>query len=375
MGYSSVRGGMDAIEHAESLIAEQVTASEHPVALPQVADHVQLLLDQVMGEGGVYDVDLGTLAVKQAEGDPIEAAFLLRAYRTTLPRLGYSFPSSGRQMRILRRISSAFRDIPGGQVLGRTRDYTQRLLDFTLRDTPPVSPAPRVDDAALAPAPPPEEFPLVIDTLRGDGLMHDAPLHPAYDEPFDVTREPLRFPSTRAARLQVLARGETGAMLSLAYAGMRGYGGAHGYIAELRQGDLPVLISHPITGGPVRIGWVPATECYQVVGGQASQHVHTGEEDHEHDESFDPDYVVSYGVVIGRNERKAISMSILDGSLKKAEKSGAAIEDEEYVMYHIDSIESMGFVEHLKLPHYVDFVASVHRTSKVRELVAAARRG
>jgi alpha-D-ribose 1-methylphosphonate 5-triphosphate synthase subunit PhnI len=374
MGYSSVRGGMDAIEHAEALIAAQVTDSTHPVALPQVGDHLALLLDQVMGEGGLYDPDLGELAVKQAEGDPMEAAFLLRAYRTTLPRLGYSFPSTGRQIRILRRVSSAFRDIPGGQVLGKTRDYTQRLLDFTLRDATP-SPVLPVEGDFPAGAPP-EEFPLVIDTLRADGLMADAPQRPRDDEPFDVTRDPLRFPSTRAARLQVLARGETGAMLSLAYAGMRGYGGAHGYIAELRHGDLPVFISHPITGGPVRIGWVPVTECYQVVGGdEAAQHTHAPGEEHDHTHEHQPEYSVSYGMVIGRNERKAISMSILDGSLKKTQKTGASIEDEEYVMYHIDSVEAMGFVEHLKLPHYVDFVASVQRTSKVRELVAAARRG
>lgn len=377
MGYSSVRGGMDAIERAEALIAGQVTDSDHTVDLQQVTDHLQLLLDQVMGEGGVYDLDLGALAVKQAEGDPIEASFLLRAYRTTLPRLGYSFPSSGRQIRILRRVSSAFRDVPGGQVLGRTRDYTQRLLDFTLRTkaAPPASPPAAVGVSMPVAAPSEDEFPLVVDTLRADGLLAEAPSRPADGEPFDVTREPLRFPATRAARLQVLARGETGAMLSLAYAGMRGYGGAHGYIAELRHGDLPVQISHPITGGPVRIGWVPVTECYQVVGGDEAQHQHAPGTEHDHDHAPHAEFAVSYGITIGRNERKAIAMSILDGSLKKPEKSGAAIEDEEYVMYHIDSIEAMGFVEHLKLPHYVDFVASVQRTSKVRELVAAARRG
>ena len=56
MGYSSVRGGMDAIECVETLIASQVTGSVHPVALPQVADHIQLLLDQVMGEALVVDL-------------------------------------------------------------------------------------------------------------------------------------------------------------------------------------------------------------------------------------------------------------------------------------------------------------------------------
>ncbi|GMU41188.1 MAG: hypothetical protein AMXMBFR23_20540 [Chloroflexota bacterium] len=357
MGYSSVRGGLDAIEHAERLIQDQVTQGDHTLSVEQVADHLQLITDQVMGEGGVYDVGLGSLAVKQAEGDPIEAAFLLRAYRTTLPRLGYSLASTGRELRITRRISSAFRDIPGGQVLGRTRDYTQRLMDFALLDG--VAPEP-AQPATGEPAPDDDEFPLVIDFLRAQELMPQAPERPDI-EPFDVTREPLRFPATRSARLQGLARAETGALLSLAYAGMRGYGGDHGYIAELRQGELPVKISHPVTGRAVTIGWVPVTECYQLVGGQASK------------SKEQPDYTMGYGMVIGRNERKAISMSIIDASLKKEVKSGNVIEDEEYVLYHCDAIESMGFVEHLKLPHYVDFQASLVRTSKVRELVKAAR--
>ncbi|MDO9445773.1 MAG: carbon-phosphorus lyase complex subunit PhnI [Dehalococcoidia bacterium] len=358
MGYSSVRGGLDAIEHAERLIHNQVTEGGDILEVSQVADHLQLITDQVMGEGGVYDVELGALAVKQAEGDPIEAAFLLRAYRTTLPRVGYSLASSGRELRITRRISSAFRDIPGGQVLGRTRDYTQRLMDFSLLDGGEPMP---LGPIAQADAPEDDEFPLVIDVLRAQELMPAAPERPADIEPFDVTREPLRFPATRSARLQGLARAETGALLSLAYAGMRGYGGDHGYIAELRQGDLPVKISHPVTGRAVRIGWVSVTECYQIVGGQAS----TAKDR--------PDYTMGYGMVIGRNERKAISMSIIDASLKKEVKSGNVIEDEEYVLYHCDAIESMGFVEHLKLPHYVDFQASLARTSKVRELVKAAR--
>ncbi len=372
MGYSSVRGGLEAIGHAEQLIAGAVTDTDHEVGVEQVPGHLELLLDQVMGEGGLYDPQLGALAVKQAEGDPLEAGFLLRAYRTTLPRLGYSVPSSGRDTRVLRRISSAFRDIPGGQLLGKTRDYTQRLIDFGLgqkrapsegsNGTGEVNGAHATQPAEpLAPLPDEDEFPLVIDVLRAEGYMAPEPSEPVEDEPFDVTREPLRFPTRRSARLQVLARGETGAMLSLAYAGMRGYGGAHGYIGELRQGDLPVVISHPVTGKHARIGRVPVTESYQVVGGQATKA----------DER--PDYTMGYGIVTGRNERKAISMSIIDGSLKKEHKTGASIEDEEYVLHHIDAVEAMGFVEHLKLPHYVDFQASLQRTNSVRKLVQAAR--
>ncbi|MGH2588591.1 MAG: carbon-phosphorus lyase complex subunit PhnI, partial [Dehalococcoidia bacterium] len=132
MGYTAVRGGLDTIRHAEMLAEEMPLCSEEPLRLSQISRHLALALAKVMGEGGLYDTGLAALAIKQAEGDLIEAAFLVRAYRSTLPRLGYSFPVSGREMLVLRRISSVFRDIPGGQLLGLTRDYTQRLLNFDL---------------------------------------------------------------------------------------------------------------------------------------------------------------------------------------------------------------------------------------------------
>src|SRR5262249_58831843 len=87
---------------------------------------------------GLYDTTLAALAIKQAEGDLLEAAFLVRAYRSTLPRLGYSYAVNGSEMFVLRRISSVFRDLPGGQLLGLTRDYTQRLLNFDLGEDAPI---------------------------------------------------------------------------------------------------------------------------------------------------------------------------------------------------------------------------------------------
>ena len=92
-----------------------------------------------MAEGSLYDRDLAALAIKQAQGDLIEAAFLLRAYRTTLPRFAHARPVDTAAMRIARRISAIFKDLPGGQVLGPTYDYTHRLLDFGLagRALPP----------------------------------------------------------------------------------------------------------------------------------------------------------------------------------------------------------------------------------------------
>ena len=82
-----------------------------------------------MTEGGIADRELAALALKQASGDNVEAIFLLRAYRTTLPRLAVSEPIDTAEMRLERRISAVYKDIPGGQLLGPT-DYTHRLLDF-----------------------------------------------------------------------------------------------------------------------------------------------------------------------------------------------------------------------------------------------------
>ncbi len=82
-----------------------------------------------MSEGSLYDPELAALAIKQARGDLIEAIFLVRAYRTTLPRFGYSEPVDTGAMLAERRISATFKDLPGGQVLGPTFDYTHRLLD------------------------------------------------------------------------------------------------------------------------------------------------------------------------------------------------------------------------------------------------------
>ena len=87
-----------------------------------------------MTEGSLYDRELAALAMKQARGDMIEAIFLVRAFRATLPRFGATEPVDTGAMQVRRRISSTFKDIPGGQILGPTFDYTHRLLDPQLAD-------------------------------------------------------------------------------------------------------------------------------------------------------------------------------------------------------------------------------------------------
>jgi alpha-D-ribose 1-methylphosphonate 5-triphosphate synthase subunit PhnI len=390
MGYTAVRGGLQAIENAAALVDSMPVNSEWPARIEQIERHLQLAVCRVMSEGGLVDSELAALAIKQSEGDVIEAAFLLRAYRSTLPRLGYSHAVSGNEMLVLRRVSSVFRDMPGGQVLGLTRDYTQRLLNFGLLDgatsngagahlgdgkdalTLTLSQTERgldEGDGAEEVAATRDVYPNVIDFLREEGLMAPASERPPEDEPFDVTRTPPVFPLPRSGWLQVLARGEAGSMLMLAYSSMRGWGGTgHGAIAELRYGELPVRISHPVTSRPVKIGHVEGCEVHYIAGGFASLQ-----------ESEAADYQMGYGLVVGRDERKAISMSIIDCSLRFAKPGDPSREgpvaNQEFVVSHVDSVESSGFVEHLKLPHYVTFQAGVQRSRRFRELVEASSNG
>ena len=332
MGYVAVTGGERAIENA-SLVLEMFRKDD------------RLAVDQVMGEGSLYDPKLAEMAIKQSEGDLLEASFLIRAYRSTLPRLGYSEPIDTGRMFIIRRISSAFRDIPGGQVLGPTRDYTQRLLEFEPDERSVLETDSSVCD--------PPTFEKVSDSLKRDDLV--AVPEAGDEEPFDITRDNLQFPLPRSARLQALARGESGAMLSLAYSTLRGYGSVHPTLAELRVGYVELRIRHPQTGKEVSIGEVLVTECEGVLSSSI------GSVDLDEEARFS----LGYGLVFGQNERKAISMSILDGTTSHGEGKAPA-EDQEFVFYHIDGVDALGFVEHLKLPHYVTFQSSLDRAKKAR---------
>ena len=134
--YVAVKGGEAAILATHDLIAE--TRRGDPavpeIGVAQIREQMGLAVARVMNEGSLYDADLAALALKQAQGDSTEAAFLVRAYRTTLPRVGSSMPLDTSDMDIRRRISATYKDLPGGQVLGPTYDYTHRLFDFQLAD-------------------------------------------------------------------------------------------------------------------------------------------------------------------------------------------------------------------------------------------------
>jgi alpha-D-ribose 1-methylphosphonate 5-triphosphate synthase subunit PhnI len=365
MGYVAVKGGNEAIEEACRLFAyERTKGASPPLSVEQIEEQLYLAVDRVMGEGGLYAPKLAALALKQSAGDTFEASFMLRAFRATQQRLGYSLPNSTEKMRIIRRISSAFKDIPGGQILGATSDYTLRLLDFDLLG----------DDLARRRAfrerifrhlpldiQIPRTFPKVIDILRREGLLEEAlDARQKEQEVTDITRHPLTFPAPRSASLQALARGETGGMLALAYSSMRGYGNIHPTLGELRVGYLPLSVRHPETGEPFIVGEVKVTEAEVLARMQDNDGL--------------PKFSLGYGLCFGQNEIKAISMAILDRCTRTKNPESPA-EDQEFVLYHTDGIEAMGFCNHWKLPHYVDFLSDLDRLRKSQELARAAAKG
>ncbi len=349
MAYVAVKGGERAIDNAHAWLA--ATRRGDPavtdLGIDQIREQLGRAVDRVMAEGSLYDPELAALAIKQAQGDLIEAAFLLRAYRTTLPRFAHSEPVDTAAMAIHRRISAVFKDLPGGQVLGPTYDYTHRLLDFGLEsgDVPPPPAEAPVDGGPMQ---------RVNDFLKHEGLIEaDGPAH---ETPGDLTREPLSFPASRDVRLQALARGDEGFLLAMGYSTQRGYGGSHPFAGEIRMGTVKIEIEPAELGFAIDIGDVVLTECQMVNQFKGSR-------------TTPPQFTRGYGLTFGHGERKAMAMALVDRAMR-AEELGedvtAPAQNVEFVVYHSDNIEGTGFVEHLKLPHYVDFQSELETIRRMR---------
>ncbi|MBX2854053.1 MAG: carbon-phosphorus lyase complex subunit PhnI [Rhodobacteraceae bacterium] len=358
--YVATKGGENAIAAAHRQLAEERRGDTAVAELSpaQIREQLALSVARCMAEGSLYDPDLAALAIKQSRGDLIEAIFLLRAYRTTLPRFGYANPIETGAMAVFRRVSATFKDIPGGQILGPTFDYTHRLLDFTLAAE---GEPPRAD---RAPAPQLTPPPHVLALLDKDNLMEANPAPIDGETPPDLTRQPLDFPANRALRLQSLARGDEGFLLSLAYSTQRGYGNNHPFVGELRIGAVAVEMEIPELGFSIEIGEITVTECETVNQFKGSK-------------TEPPQFTRGYGLTFGHQERKAISMALVDRALRWAElgedSSCAPGQDVEFVLSHCDNIQATGFLEHIKLPHYVDFQSELELVRRMRAEIAASR--
>ncbi|WP_029555068.1 carbon-phosphorus lyase complex subunit PhnI [Xanthobacter sp. 91] len=389
--YVAVKGGEAAIRNAHALLAKKRRGEESvpEIGLDQIAGQLSLAVDRVMAEGSLYDRELAALAIKQARGDLIEAIFLARAFRTTLPRFGASVPVDTGAMRIERRISATFKDLPGGQVLGPTFDYTHRLMDERLATQASDADAPRQpapsslevgfcrlrpprtelgssrvqagegwgegEELREAEATPAAPMPRVTDLLGGEGLIEPSPADDG-TPPRDLTREPLSFPADRPLRLQALARGDEGFLLALGYSTQRGYARTHPFVGEIRFGTVEVSLPVEELGFAVPLGDIAVTECQSVnqFKGSATE---------------PPQFTRGYGLVFGQSERKAMSMALVDRALRfkeLGEEKSAPSQDEEFVLSHCDNVQATGFVEHLKLPHYVDFQAELDLIRRMR---------
>jgi len=407
MAYVAVRGGQEAIEASLELLAWERTESGCSLEVKDLMAAFPNLIDQVMGESSLYAPELAALALKQAQGSCEEAVFLLRAFRSTLERPFISRIVEPSTMNVQRRISAAFKDIPGGQILGATRDYSHRLLDFNLLEENDETISEfrqamldKWNKEAKAekpkqPASSTGKLPKVADYLRAEGLL---PQHENDNAlPCDVTLEPLVFPTKRSARLQTLTRGMTQAVNALGYAAIRGFGPAHPTVAELRYGTIEILIDHPlVTQDNVAEGLgSKAFEQTEAAGKEtlkandvsdSSDAYYLGSmpvteaeslfetEIEKVDGSKELAFNLGYGMVMGREETKAIAMSVLDNCLMMGDKAFPT-QDEEFVLYHVDGIEATGFISHLKLPHYVTFqskLSSVRKTKEKREKTGGA---
>jgi alpha-D-ribose 1-methylphosphonate 5-triphosphate synthase subunit PhnI len=374
MGYVSARGGLDAIQAAERLVRRLRLVSDSTwLEEDQILDKLRMLVDRVMSEAGLWDPRLAAAAIRQSEGDVTEAVHLLRAYRSTLPRFAYSEPSDADDIRVRRRIVPAFQRVPGDQLLGRSVDYTARFLERQSDDdareeaeklraehataiggtatndggtaTNDGGTATNDGDAARTPR-------RLIELLREMDLLVDR-RSVGDPEPFDITRVPARPPAPRSALLSSMSRADTGALVNQWY---RNILGPDGYLhevtlGEVRHGDLEVVVAHPVSGEAVSVAEVRVTEV---------EAIEDLDEIGEDRTRFD----VGYGLCFGHNERKAIAMANLDIA---CHRDAGRTQLEQSLLLTTDALDSAGFLEHLKLPHYVTFRSMIERKIAVRK--------
>lgn len=356
--YVATKGGEAAIANAHRLLEERRRPRRGTewMSSDQIVDQMWLAVSRVMTEGSIYDPDLAAMAIAQSQGDLVEAVFLVRAYRTTLPRLAVSEPLDTVRMRVQRRVSATFKDVPGGQLLGPTFDYSHRLLDFDGPSALVDEPAPRPDVVNVC-----GDLPRVLDVLDREGLIEESTGQSDVRLADDLTRQPLAFPAERPLRLQALARADEGFLLGMAYSTQRGYGGTHPFVGEIRIGSVEVEITPDELDFPIVVGELELTECEMINQFRGSA-------------TAPPQFTRGYGLAFGHAERKAMAMSLVDRSMRavelgEADAGGrmAPAQDVEFVLSHTDSLEASGFVQHLKLPHYVDFQSELVMVRGLRE--------
>lgn len=355
MGYVAVKGGTEAISFADKLVDfYRLKSQTEPASVKQIIGQFRHVVSKIMGEASLYSEEYAAIAFKQAEGDVLEAAFILRAFRASLERKYYTENIETSEIELERRISSSFKEIPGGQILGPTRDYSPRVMNFdlsteTFQDCQTF--LKQINKELTSDIKPENNsYGKVTELLIKEGILKK--YDDGEDEKIvDVTKDSLKFPAPRSARLQMMARAETGGLMTLAYSAIRGLTAYHPTVGELRIGFVKIYVTDKY-GEKRYIGKVRLTEV---------EMISKVEEKSEQDKPF---FTIGYGLCFGHNETKAISMGILDRAMR-TNKVEHPFQDQEFVLYHTEGIDALGFTNHLKLPHYVTFQASLDNVRKV----------
>lgn len=349
MAYVAVSGGEEAIEESIRLLDYYRSGTKKDIELETIESKMSLLVDRVMGEAGLYSKKYAALALMQCEGAVEEAVFLLRAYRSTLTRNYYTEAVDAENMRLVRRISAAFKDIKGGQILGASYDYTHRLINFNLEQESAKKLYKEMQENLASQKPEKvQHCERVSQELKKEGLIDSYEKNE--EKPYDVTEKPMEFPAQRSARLQTLSRADTGFISGLAYSALRGFGQVHPTVGELRSGYVELCVPYLFDDEEsIYIGEILITEveCFN-----------------QADDKEQLKLVSGYGAVFGRNENKAIAMAVIDRELDNG--GDYPTQNEEFVLTHGDSLEMNGFISHLKLPHYVTFQSKLDAVRKTR---------
>ncbi|WP_084499464.1 carbon-phosphorus lyase complex subunit PhnI [Brevibacterium album] len=364
MGYAGVnKGGTSAILAAEELLRQR-RASVPPLDPETVAAAFGEILDQIMGEGALWDPELAARAFVQAGGDTAEAVHLLRAHRSTLPRLAFSVPIDPDSVRLLRRVVSAHRSPDGPQLLGETVDYSPRIMSGPGPGDPLGAAVEQLagDTAGASTRVHEDRAPQRYTSYLAERDLLAAREDPGDPEPVDLALTPVSLPAERSALLSAMAIAETGALVNQWYRGVCGPDGHTDEsvtLGEVRHGEYDVRVVHPLTGRPVVVGAIRASEC------EAIDHLDQRGQDSSKFEA-------GYGFALGHNERKAIAMASMDSAVHRARGTALGRELEQTVMHTLDGLAANGFLEHLKLPHYVTFRSQVERAEAARDEAAGA---
>lgn len=336
--YTTLKASREAIDNAHRWQAEAPPgdAGSPSIAPAQISGQLHHVTERVMAEGALYDPELAAMALRQASGDVLEAVHLLRAFRATLPRFATSLAIDTDRMCPRRRISAVQKEPAGGQILGPTTDYGHRLLDTAMHDAKATAPA-EGEPASVESR--------VSDELLADGLLEAAESGIKDTDPPDLGQQALQLPVGRALRLQALARGDEGFLLGLAYSSQRGSADTRPHLAELRVGDVAVELIPAELGFAIDIGEITVSECETVHRPAAEA-------------AGPPRFTRGYGLAFGHCERKALVVALVDRALRAESLGEAATAPacrQDFVLENCDSVPASGFLEHLKLPHYVDF--------------------